>query len=69
MMSNDKKRDYAVQDPDALWVAGQRVPESRLVSLTEEQARYELLAGTIRLVDPQPGSAPEPRHPAQKVRG
>ena len=67
-MSPDKKRDYAVLDPDALWAAGQRVPDSRTVSLTEAQAKYELLAGTVRPAEAAEASAPEPKQPAQKAR-
>lgn len=44
---------YAVTDPDAFFVAGKRVPESRLIDLTDAEARYELLAGAITPHEPQ----------------
>jgi hypothetical protein len=42
---------YEPTDPAAIWAAGRRVPEDRRLALTEDEARYELLAGTIRPVE------------------
>jgi hypothetical protein len=44
---------YEPVDLAAVWVAGRRVPEDRRLALTEDEARYELLAGTIRPVEPE----------------
>jgi hypothetical protein len=53
MTAKTETNEYAVTDPDAIWVAGARVPENRRVTLTETEARYELMAGTIKPVEVQ----------------
>jgi pyruvoyl-dependent arginine decarboxylase (PvlArgDC) len=42
-----EKQTYSVLNPDQVFVAGERVLPDRTVWLTADQARYELLAGTI----------------------
>jgi hypothetical protein len=54
-------KPYTPTDPNAVFAAGQRIPEDRVLHLTDEQARYELLAGTI-----VPAAAPAPAKPAKK---
>ena len=47
-------RIYEPTDPEALFAAGRRIPQDRRLALTEDEARYELLAGTIRPVETTP---------------
>lgn len=41
------KKTYLVTERAGPWVAGQRVPETRLIELSDSQAEYELALGTI----------------------
>jgi hypothetical protein len=50
----EKKKTYEVLDPHAVFVAGSRIAEDRTVELFEGQARYPLLAETIRLASGKP---------------
>lgn len=52
-----KKTTYHVLDPDAVFVAGERVSDTRTVALFESAARYPLLSGQI--------SAEKPKVPAR----
>ncbi|MEZ5878980.1 MAG: hypothetical protein R3D43_15195 [Tepidamorphaceae bacterium] len=40
-------KTYNITDKAGPYVAGQRVTGKKTIKLTEEQARYELLAGSI----------------------
>lgn len=57
------RKTYLVTDRAGEWVAGQRRPASGRIVLTDAQAEYELILGTIK---PLPEPAPAPQ---KKVRG
>jgi hypothetical protein len=47
MRQDMETKSYKCTDKAGDWVAGKRKPEDGMLQLTEEQARYELLNGTI----------------------
>lgn len=70
-MTLEFKRAYHVADPNAVWCAGKRVPEDRLLHLTPGEARYALLSGALEPADRGETSAERPaRRSARKgIRG
>lgn len=59
-----KLKTYIVTERAGEWVAGRRRPASGRLVLTDRQAAYELILGTIKPL-PEPG--PEPKR-ARKRR-
>lgn len=55
---------YKVCDPATLFIAGSRVDESRTVRLSEEQARYDVMAGVLELVEAPVERASKPARSA-----
>ena len=62
-------KTYKVTDDAVLFVAGQRVPNDRIIRMTEAAARYDVMAGVLEQIEepkpedakgrkPQPASAP-----------
>ena len=56
------KKIYRITEKAGVFLAGRRIGKARTIELTEEEARYELLNGTI--ADPDA----EPRPAAKKGR-
>lgn len=61
-------KPYTPTDPHAVFAAGERVPEDRVLHLTDEQARYELLAGTIVPAAPAASADPAPAASSKRAR-
>jgi hypothetical protein len=59
---------YTVTDADAVFVAGKRVPESRIIDLTDEEARYELLAGAVTAASGADAVGPAAAEPVRRGR-
>lgn len=53
------KKTYLVTKRAGRWIAGQRVPESGRIELSDSQAEYELALGTITLPSADEQSKPE----------
>lgn len=54
------KKTYRVR-PGVEWVNGTRVPESRKVSLTDTEARFDLDHGRIEILSVKPRANPDPK--------
>ena len=51
------KKIYRITEKAGVFLAGRRIGKSRTIELTEEEARYELLNGTIADPDAEPKPA------------
>lgn len=58
-------KTYKVTDADVRFVAGQRVPDNRIIRMTDAAARYDVMAGVLEPIEedakgrkPQPALVP-----------
>lgn len=50
----DMKQKFTVIDPAVQFIAGKRVPDSRIVEMTAEEARYDVQAGVLAPLEVEP---------------
>lgn len=62
-----EKKPFRVVDDAVQYVAGQRVPDSRIMLLTEATARYDVLSGVLVPADMAHGDANEADAPRRRA--